>query len=498
MKVLIVDDEMIIREGISKVIDWGKEGFEMLKPAESAEEAMERIPVERPDILFTDIRMNGKSGLELAKETKVAYPDLQVVILSGYDEFQYAQQALRDGVSDYLLKTCQPDEILRAAHRMRQVILDQQNRLGGPRLLEKLLLTKQELSTKEQESLLKCYPALKESVDGKYPLQVLIVAVDDAPDVSQSQIYDQLEQALGNVIVEDGHQWICVVRALHAAERPGSRLVELERKLRIRLISGSGGAAVALNSLNRSWSEAVAALEFHWILKGERHIAFEQIANRKGIRTLCSQEEEVQLIGMLKSGNPQEAKQWAAELLELLRRDPQLTPASLQTFLQSIVIAGYRWLERVADSLGKSGQVSTTKEQSEAASRPFSEEAFAEQLIRMMEMYNLLSSGKTSHVQKVIEYVRENLDSHLSLGEVSRHVHIHPTYLSEMFKRETGENFSEFVVRKRMEEAMTILRETPAKIGEVANLVGYSDLKHFKKLFRKHTGQTPSGFRGQS
>ncbi|WP_068787308.1 response regulator transcription factor [Paenibacillus phocaensis] len=498
MKVLIVDDELIIREGIRLAVDWQDKGFELLMPAESAEEALGRIPTERPDIIFTDIRMNGKSGLELAKEAKASYPEMQVVILSGYDEFQYAQQALRDGVSDYLLKTCQPEDILEVANRMRQVILDKQNRRGASKLLEKALLTRAVLKPEEKRTLLQCYPFLQEVAAGGAALRVLIVSVDDSFEISSAEIGERLKHTFGNIMIEDAYQWVMVVLALPGEELPGSKLAELERALHVRLISGSGGVAYDLEALNRSWSEAAAALEFRWILKGERHIAFEQIEGRKGGRTLCSQQEEAGLIAVLKGRNPQEVGRWAKELLENLRSDAQLTPASLQTYLQSVVIAGYRWLERVADSLGKSGQVGVSKDESETTNRPFTGETFTGQLVRIMELYMALFSGKTSHIQKAITYVRDHLDGNLSLGEVSGHVHIHPNYLSEMFKRETGENFSEFVVRERMEKAMAILRETPAKIGDVANQVGYSDLKHFKRLFRRHTGQTPSGFREQS
>ncbi|ANS74700.1 hypothetical protein AWM70_08945 [Paenibacillus yonginensis] len=500
MKVLIVDDELIIRQGISTVIDWEQAGFELLVPAGSAEEALQRMPEEKPDILFTDIRMNGKSGLELAKETKAAYPDMQVVILSDYDEFQYAQQAMRDGVSDYLLKTSRPDEILGVAKRMRRVILDKQSQGGGKQLLEKVLLTKQGLTAEEQASLLRCYPALDEALALQMPLRVMQITVSGGSSINDADIRSELEQTFGNVLLGGAPQWMAVIPCAPGGQELGTRLGELEHRLGLKLYASAGLPVRHIEGLNKSCSEALTALDFYWILGDRRYIAYEHIGDRKGIRAFCTQQEENELIACLKSGDQNEVRRWAGSLLAGIRKDPELTPASLETFLQSLIIAGYRWLERVAESLGRSGDLTGLgkEQESDMQARPFSEDVWFDRLILLMDIYGTLSSPQTSYVHKAVRYILEHLDGSLSLNEIARQVHIHPNYLSERFKRETGQNFSEFVTRARMEKAMSILMETPAKISDVAHQVGYSDLKHFKKLFKKHTGHTPSGFRDNS
>ncbi|WP_366289057.1 response regulator [Paenibacillus sp. AN1007] len=124
MRLLIVDDEVIIRTGLASVIAWHELGIELLHPAASAEEAWSRLSEERPHILMTDIRMNGRSGLELAEAALDLLPELEVIILSGYDDFSYAQQAIRNGVTDYLLKTSKPEEIIKTVLQAKSRITE--------------------------------------------------------------------------------------------------------------------------------------------------------------------------------------------------------------------------------------------------------------------------------------------------------------------------------------------------------------------------------------
>lgn len=112
----------------------------------------------------------------------------------------------------------------------------------------------------------------------------------------------------------------------------------------------------------------------------------------------------------------------------------------------------------------------------------------------MMKQYSLMVSG-TNPVQGALAYIHDHLDQSLSLSQVARHVHMNPNYFSEVFKRDTGQNYIEFVTQAKLRKAMVMLSETPAKISEVANQIGYEDIKYFNRLFKKFTGQTPSEHR---
>ncbi len=125
MKVFLVEDEIIMREGIRNNIDWEKEGFEFAGEASDGELAYPLIQDSKPDILITDIRMPFMDGLELSRRVKKEMPDIKIIVLSGYDEFEYAREGIRIGITEYLLKPIDGNKLLEAVKRVAQLILSE-------------------------------------------------------------------------------------------------------------------------------------------------------------------------------------------------------------------------------------------------------------------------------------------------------------------------------------------------------------------------------------
>ncbi|MBW4080162.1 response regulator [Paenibacillus sp. S150] len=495
MKVLIIDDEVIIRQGISQVIDWQGSGFELLAPAESAEEAWERIPGERPDILFTDIRMNGRSGLELAKEVKAVYPETEIVILSGYDEFQYAQQAMRDGVSDYLLKTSGPGDIIRTAERLRDKILLKQGQQGTERLLARVLRAPQSVTVEEWQQACLRFPNLNIKADRGEQLQVWTISLNEGEDSLLRRLREAACEALPCESIEENGRLLLILKIMPGAQDAARLLAALARRMKMSCFLASGGLAGDMRSLAASYEQALMAAGYRPLLGTADYIAYERIKDRQGIRTVGSQEEESELIEILKAGCRDRLEDWCARTLERLRSHPEATPESVRTYLRSLSIAGYRWLERVGNVLGRTGAPPVSEPSGFAEGGPVSAPLLLSELLGIMNAYKQLSLDKSAYIDKATAYIREHLDRNLSLNLVSRQVHINANYLSEMFRRETGMTYIEFVSREKVERAAAILKETPLKISEVANQVGYQDIKYFTRLFKKHTGMTPSEYR---
>ncbi|WP_234405490.1 response regulator transcription factor [Paenibacillus sp. IHBB 10380] len=515
VKVLIVDDEVIIRTGLSTVINWEASGFTVLEPAGSAEEALLRIPTERPEIIFTDIRMTGKSGLEMAHEVKKEYPDIEMIVISGFDEFVYAQQALREGVSDYLLKTSRPDEIIQAALRAKQRLERRrhENEQGKAKetvvnrsFLRELFTSASCLKEETVTELWNRYPELRLN-KGKQLLQIWIISIEDE-DLEEVRNLDVLHSALGEMLTgllpcewlpwnqsllllvkikADNNGWDPVEWAIRKAEQV----------LQCQLFAACGRSIEDVYQLRQAMDTAVEASSYAWLLDHERSVRYEEIGDRKGLRRVCTIEEETAITSLLRAGSKEELRKRIGNILERSKQDDQATPGSVQAYLNSLLIAGYRWLERAATSIGCSNLLPHGEEvdKLELAQRP--EQTLIYHFELMMNQYGLMASA-TSPVQRALAYIHDHLDQSLSLSQVAKHVHMNTNYFSEVFKRETGQNYIEFVTQAKLRKAMSMLSETPAKISEVANQIGYEDIKHFNRLFKKFTGQTPSEYRGKS
>lgn len=509
MKLLIIDDEVIIREGLSTVIKWEENGFTLLSPAASAEEALLRMPLEKPDLILTDIRMTGKSGLELAHEVKNSYPDTEIVILSGYEEFTYAQQAIREGISDYLLKTSRPGDIMAAAVRARQRIEAKRTALREGeehqsafrfKLLERMLSGDQPVTERELQEILQHYPELRISSDWETLELWLVSGAGALPeaDLSLAAAGNMLREALGCIVLDWKGGWLLIFRSGQSGAARTLRLAmeQAELALGMRLFAALGAPAAHAAELRESLRTAELTAGYRFLLGDNGMIKYVEIKERKGMRTVCSQKEEEALTAVLRTRDSDRLDRWISDTLERVKGDPEATPGSMKAYLHSYLVAAFRWLERAAASVGQSAQGIPQLESldlNRLDNRPA--EALQAILSAAMNHYDQLSGGRGAAIETAIDYIREHLDQNLTLSQLAASVPMNPNYFSELFKRETGKNYIDFVTEARIDWAAKLLRETPAKVSEVAKRVGYEDVKHFNRLFKRYTGETPSSYR---
>ncbi|GAB6928378.1 hypothetical protein JCM10914A_23610 [Paenibacillus sp. JCM 10914] len=513
MKVMIVDDEVIIRNGLSTVINWTDNGFTMLAPAASGEEALQRIPLELPEIVFTDIRMTGISGLEMARRVKEQFAEIEIIVISGFDEFAYAQQAMREGVSDYLLKTSRPGEIIEAAVQARERLLQRrQNQAKGKAqemvvnrgFLRRLLVSGSPLDGQAEAELWERFPEL--SLNEQHScLQIWILFIyTQNPTDSEQTVSTERHSTMGAELAEELQgawlEWngslLLLIRTHQDSGwgRIDSVLRRLEEQYECRIFAAGGHPVRNARELNLALNTAVEASSYEWLLGQELRIRYEDIEGRKGIRTVCSMEEEAELSSLLRAGHTDHLKSWIQELLGRIRLQDQATPGSVQAYLHSLLVSAQRWLERAAISIGYSVPVNVEETYDIRQLTKTPAKVLYDSLELIMKQYSDMVST-TSPAQRAITYIHEHLGQSLSLQQVAKHVHMNPNYFSEMFKKETGQNYIEFVTHAKLRKSMTLLKETPAKISEIANEIGYEDIKYFNRLFKKFTGLTPSEYR---
>lgn len=513
MKIMIVDDEIIIREGLARVIDWHELGLTLLAPAESAEEALRRIPEEKPELLLTDIRMERVDGLALAQEAKAMLPDLEVIVLTGYDDFAYTQRAIRQNVSDYLLKTSRPEEIIQAALRAVQRLRSKREERSQElfkekeirdRWFEKWVIGGEAIA---DPALIRRYlPKLCRGPDESAPLQVILFRAGGWGNTEKSAAL--LRFAVDNMLRElipcetliAGQLIVAAMKtdSRHATAAPDATLLSrIERLLKCTLSSAAGMPVDRPEQLAASYRSALHLTGYWELLAPERVLTNGMIEGRKGGRTVCTRREEAELSRLLLAGDSFRLKQWVHSAVSEQLRHAEVTRESYTSYIQSLALAGFRWLERVsADPCGGDGPTGAS-----AAFVPGTGESLCDDLQQylhsLMEAYHSRTThGQTGYVRLAMAFVREHLGSkQLGLTQAARYVSVHPGHLSEVFKRETGVTFGDFVTRERMERARELLADPSAKVGEIARAVGYEDVKYFGQLFKKHYSQTPTEYR---
>lgn len=516
MRIMIVDDEVIIRTGLASVIQWHELGLELLEPAASAEEALGRMPQERPNIVLTDIRMTGRSGLELAEETRRRWPDTEVIILSGYDDFKYTQQAIRQGVADYLLKTSSPEEIMKTVLEAKQRIEEKQadsrlhhykSKEARNRLFERWVV-EGDTAGISGGMLSSSLPWLRAGDDPlKLQHQVLLITAEGWGDSSASArlLLFAVENTLNDMLLCETlnlKERVVVVRAVEGTARMASRdealLGKIERLLKCRLFTGAGKPVNRIEELHESYLTAEHAFGYKGIVEGSV-CRYDDVRNRRGGKLVCAYEDEVELFSILLEDHLLSLKEWVRRFICEQLADPQVTRESLEASIHSVVLSAYRWLERVhtASGCSASGKKSPPDFKLKWSLSP--QEALFQQLYSVMKLYHgHLAEGQATHVQKALAFIEVNLENDIGLQQVAKHVHLHPGHLSDVFKKETGVTFVDYITRLKMRRAMEILTVSPAKISEVAAKVGYEDVKYFTQLFKKHSGRTPKDFREAS
>jgi two-component system response regulator YesN len=272
----------------------------------------------------------------------------------------------------------------------------------------------------------------------------------------------------------------------------------IEKQLKCAMFTAIGSTVQQVTELQASYDDALFTFSFKDLPRTASILTYEAIQARTGGRTVCAISEERELAELLHRGDVGALRYWIKQIIQREWSDPEVTPSSMKDFLNSVVLSGHRWLERVVGAAEYERIVSTR-----LTNEPFDLSASLEdQMHQRLQSFSVNYHGAASgtpesSIQRARVYIRENLHKNLSLKDVADWVHWNPNHFSEMFKRETGITYIEFVKRERIEKAIHILQETPAKVSEVAHEVGYEDVKYFSQLFKKYTGKTPSEFRGE-
>lgn len=480
-RIVLVDDEQWILESLKGTVDWGAHGFAIAGEASNGLEAWERIQELRPELVFVDVRMPGMNGLQLIKRIYEAGLPVQCIVASGYDEFEYARQAMQYGAVGYCLKPFSEPEIVELLEKVKAGIHRSQ------------LLVEHEL--------LRC------------------IQEQSGETAQEAELEQLLEQGLFGW--KPGMSLVVVV--VHAADAEAADLVTAGAS-RLKLRIGSGKTAYVLHGEALETAKARAASGA--LPEAVRGIGISPVDPRAGrLRQLIEAANIAsyrsftsgEIVG-LSVGAPQsdelDAETWRP--LEEGIRDRNVARlrqifAGITPYFESgryDIRHAYRLYNRVLAYL-PGGEQSGGADSAEPYCFDYDELVRVYGCVtRMFE--GLLAIAADSFVpaadtgpesrgpevlQQIVHYVNAHYRESISVNEIAKKFYMHPNYLSLLFKKELHVNFTKYMVDLRMDYACQLLRGTSAPVSEIAERAGYSDYFYFAKLFKKHRGMTPTEYR---
>lgn len=498
LSMLIADDEKVIRESLADCFDWGRMGIQITACCSNGIEALETIIDSSPAIVMTDIKMPGLSGLELIRRIQEIDSDTEFIILSGYREFEFAKQALQYGVRRYLLKPLSETQLFEAVQDAKenyeqkrdtaQALLRQRQLQEEVRMHQRRLLMYEMFSGHSEEQLPHQFSGAAPSAGGTYtaayysfvqkshlqafckqvyhifethditPLTDLMYVKNSVAvllEGSSPQRMQALEQALETAGNDDG---IAVAHQQASFSSLEDAVLSVRRKLiRYPKIWTIGNDLTVLELYN----EATASRKINSLL--QQLTSDEMIPeNGKAATLTASYFSPIDDTGLLRSSG--------AHLLSHLA---YAGPEKCET---------KSYLSETLDMLYRAEDASEIRKLIQDA---------------VLFLLSARQSADDSLIHQVKVYVEEHLsDANLSLKRIAtQHIHMNVDYLSRLFVKQTGEKFSHYLNRRRVEIAQKYMRLDASRIHEIAEQVGCGhNPRYFSQVFKKYTGMTPTAY----
>lgn len=510
LKLMIVDDEYFVRKGIIESISWAEYDVEICGEASDGSHALSLLPDLRPDCILTDIRMGEMDGLSFIEEARKLLPDTIFVILSGYDDFEYARKAISLGVSEYLLKPVGAEELIKVIRKIQEKLRKNQEQEDS-----------QNASIQNSVMLSFNTPRAELSIQDSY-FRVFTFSVNNMEEFSSRNTalssWETLRQQIPGVI----QQYLDIAGINHIVKVAGPNLFVVMLNYRTPFAgftrflecfaefllshtgsvirTGCGEEFIGYHNINQSYNQAFAALALHYCrecgsIVYPREVPDWLLRNYMYNPALQNFKSDIRYFSRTAPSSPE---QYAARL-ETFRQKMErlnLDEEDRITMLLKIFILVLNRLEVSADTIRKNSALS-------ALLRGDKEEGSAGLFVRLEKLPGLIHdflNGESFQsyqniIDIVIKYVHQHYGENISLNLLSREVHVTPNYLSKVFKETVGENFKEWLTRYRITKAKELLMDPSLKTYEVAIMTGFSDYKHFASVFKKYTGYSAKEYR---
>lgn len=539
-RIILVDDEEEVRKSIIHKIDWNAVGFQVVGDAENGEDALEKIELLEPDVVLTDIRMPYMDGLTLSEKIRQKYPSMKIVIFSGYDDFEYAQRAIKLNVTEYILKPVNVEELTAILKKIkgnldeeieqkRNVTLLRENYIRSLPILKDQFLKDLISHTMEKELVsrrmaefgidlegAKKWISLAVDIEaedvhegGKLPLheeqELIPISVAQIIETNLKPYYRHIlfsfsgadrTAIAGIVAVDENNTQTSLIDIL------GDICKDVRKILKVPVTIGIGHSTVSLNTISVSFQSAVDALGYKGIVGSGSTIYITDVEPVSGGKLVFDKKEEADLIAAIKFGPEEKIEEVVRGIMDKMN-NAKVHTRQCQAYMLSISNCVIQLIQQYdLDMAQIFGGAPGSSDPFAAIPQLLKRESFDQWLLPIaMKLNSAMDEGRDNATKQIIEkakqYIMENYqDSGLSVEQICRHLHMSPAYFSTMFKKVTGQTYVNYLTEIRLNKAVELLNMTDDKTYVIASKVGYQEQNYFSYVFKKKFGVSPTKFRG--
>ncbi len=531
--IILVDDEEEVRKSIIKKIEWQAAGFHVVGDAENGEDAMEKIEMLEPDVVLTDIRMPYMDGLQLAEKVRQRYPSMRVVIFSGYDDFEYAQRAIKLNVSEYILKPVNVEELTSILKRIKENLdLEIEEKRNLSRLREKYrkslpIIREQFFNELVHKNLKK---DLAEQKLREYDIPILgarkwmLAAIDvEEGDVVESLSLHSEEELIPISVMQivreklEGYCRFALFQSASEADMVvitaldednsitgltdvlGDICKETKRILKVPVTIGIGHSCEDISGIPKAYQSAVDALGYKAISGNGSTIYINDMEPVGSGKLEFDSLTEGELISAIKFGPEEKIESSVKNIMEKMKtakvhfRQQQVYMIGI---FNSIIQMMQQYDLALEDIMGEELESMVLFDKLKKI------EEFGQWLLRIAGKLNhLINQERDMTTRQVIQeakqYILDNYQNpDLSVEMICRHLHMSPAYFSTVFKKETGQAYIAYLTDVRLNKAVELLNKTDDKTYIIASKVGYQEQNYFSYVFKKKFGVSPTRYRG--